>query len=294
MIRTTPYLGRIIRNTRTGRCFSTTINCTLIPQGYSGRQTVGELIQTGRGLEAVSILEDLIKEDENNVALRIDKATALTALGSYEEAIKLFDESLQMFPDQYNKSQIYVNKGTSYHRLRQLNEAIDCFNKSIQLNPENPVLYDKRLMSYLALQSYDDALRNVDKAIEILPTAKRFTMKAIVLREAGRIDECLGSIEEALCIDENDVKALVEKAKTLCEIKNFKDALPITEKVINLVPEGEKPEILMFRGNLLGLLGHDEECVAALTQAAEMNPLLKNKVANLLMHLQNSKNKNDS
>lgn len=69
---------------------------------------------------------------ENFPRFSMEAADALDDMGKYQEAIKLYDESLAKDPQ---ASITYFNKGISYIRLNDLIEAKKCFEKCVIINP---------------------------------------------------------------------------------------------------------------------------------------------------------------
>lgn len=58
----------------------------------------------------------------------------LEKLEKYEEAIKCYDKSLEIEP---NNPDAWRNKGNIAYKKDDYSKAIDCFNKVIELSPNN-------------------------------------------------------------------------------------------------------------------------------------------------------------
>ena len=87
----------------------------------------------------------------SNSALASQKsgeAYRLLLRGDYKNAIKLYDEAIQLNP---NDSWSYHNRGTAYKTIAQYRQAIQDFNKAIQLNPDAPMSYLYRGRCYEAI-----------------------------------------------------------------------------------------------------------------------------------------------
>lgn len=65
----------------------------------------------------------------------VNYANALDHLKKSEEALKIYEEGIQKFPDYY---QLYFNKGICYANLNNGSQAISCFQKSLVINPKHP------------------------------------------------------------------------------------------------------------------------------------------------------------
>lgn len=64
----------------------------------------------------------------------VNYANALDHLKKSDEALKIYEEGIQKFPDYY---QLYFNKGICYANLNNRTEALSCFQKSLILNPKH-------------------------------------------------------------------------------------------------------------------------------------------------------------
>ncbi|MBW1656398.1 tetratricopeptide repeat protein [Flavobacterium quisquiliarum] len=64
----------------------------------------------------------------------VNYANALDHLKKNEEALKIYEEGIQRFPNYY---QLYFNKGICYANSNNSSEALSCFQKSLSINPKH-------------------------------------------------------------------------------------------------------------------------------------------------------------
>ncbi len=62
----------------------------------------------------------------------VDTGVDLGMQGKYDEAIKAYDEVIQINP---NLPAAWINKGTAFNNQSKYNEAIKAYDEAIQINP---------------------------------------------------------------------------------------------------------------------------------------------------------------
>lgn len=83
--------------------------------------------------------------------------------GKFEEAIKAFNKSIELQPDDYYS---WYNRGVAKTMLNQYDEALDDFNKTIELAVDFKRAYFSRGITKRILTDYDGALKDFSSAIE--------------------------------------------------------------------------------------------------------------------------------
>lgn len=107
----------------------------------------------------------------------IKKATSLhtegnvmASRGKYEEAIKLFLQAVELFPEY---AIAYYNLGLAYIGLKMYPEAIEGFSQAIHLKPDFAAAYTSRGDAYAAISELDKAIQDYSKALELYPDYAR-------------------------------------------------------------------------------------------------------------------------
>ena len=83
--------------------------------------------------EALEIIENMLKKDENEIDSLNEKGTILFQLGEYEKAIECFDKCLNI-----DKDYCYAlfNKALVLRMLNKLDDALECFDELLK-TPQN-------------------------------------------------------------------------------------------------------------------------------------------------------------
>lgn len=97
-------------------------------------------------------LENQAKKDEY-----FSKAKRLEAEGRYDEAVSLYDQAINLDPDNWDNWMAYSNKGEALFKLGRYEEAIIAYNKAIELTPENPIAYGLKGAALKALGRTDES-----------------------------------------------------------------------------------------------------------------------------------------
>ncbi len=83
--------------------------------------------------------------------------------GKFEEAIKLFNKSIELQPDDYYS---WYNRGVAKSMIDEYEEALVDFNKTIQLAPDFKRAYFSRGITKRILTDYEGAMEDYTSAIE--------------------------------------------------------------------------------------------------------------------------------
>lgn len=253
------------------------------PQHYYGRETVGELIQTNRTAQALPIINDLIRAENNNVALYIDKGIALLALGQHHDALETFNTALSMKPDILNKAQLNLNKGSTLLQLNRFNEAIECYNRAIILKPGDASYYENRAIAYARYGHIENALKDLNNSISIHPSFRSYLNKGNILRRLGHMEEAVTAYESALSINHNDVSALDGLANTFIAMKRYDESLECVNKAIR--SDKHNASLHFKKGILLCQLNRIQEGISCLMYAVELDSSFKTDVETILKDL---------
>ncbi len=161
-------------------------------------------------------------------------ANLLSITGKYHEAIKLYQDSIEINP---NYIQAYTGLAKSYEKIKLYKKAETSFNKAISFQPNNIVTlrdfiiflyyqgkysdairvskqladitpnndYPYKFMagSYYSLGDIDNAILNNQKALTISPTASAYTNLGTLYFYQGEYDKSVELFKEAIKINPN-------------------------------------------------------------------------------------------
>ena len=89
-------------------------------------------------IDKIEELQNLLKEDHNNLQVRRQLAVLLLDAGFSKEALQHF---LYLAKFMENDSGIYYNLGIVYEKLKDFDKAIEAYKKAIELSPDEADAY---------------------------------------------------------------------------------------------------------------------------------------------------------
>ncbi|MHC4885033.1 MAG: O-linked N-acetylglucosamine transferase family protein, partial [Planctomycetota bacterium] len=155
--------------------------------------------------------EAAAKSYQNAIHLRPTWGLALREFGIFlhrngkmEVAQEILERAAEAEPDRWES---YLSLGGLYHVRRQYEQANHCYQHGLALAPDNLRLLDNAALLAQADVRYADALRLLDRAIELNPEAsKPYRIRAGVLTRLHRHREAIENFQMALRCDPNDLK----------------------------------------------------------------------------------------
>ncbi|MBV9462391.1 MAG: tetratricopeptide repeat protein, partial [Bradyrhizobium sp.] len=163
------------------------------------------LSEAGRPADAALTFQQALKLNPHHVEAALKSGFLLLELERYEEAIKLFDLYGELQPDhadvlqaraiaQHGLAVSLCDVAISLHEQKRFEEALTVSRRAYALDPANADACNVIGVSLLFLGRNEEALRWLEKALELHPgfyLALKY--KARVLRELRRFDEAIAT-----------------------------------------------------------------------------------------------------
>ncbi|MDX3353295.1 tetratricopeptide repeat protein, partial [Streptomyces sp. ME01-24h] len=126
--------------------------------------------------------------------------------------------------------------GQTYHAMERYDEALADFNRAIEISPEYVWAITNRGETYRDMERYDEALADFNRAIEIRPTNTwPITSRGETYRLMERWDDARRDIELALAINPELLHANFEAAILVSALEGLKQAKHEWEKLAQLL-----------------------------------------------------------
>jgi tetratricopeptide (TPR) repeat protein len=153
------------------------------------------------------------------------KGNALSNLGKYEEAIKCYDKSLEINPNNpililFNKSGILISKdatNTWLGKVRAFSNLdievmLEIYEKLLKNSPNNAYAWTWKGNILSNLGKYEEAIKCYDKSLEINPNyALAQTNRGNALSNLGKYEEAIKCYDKSLEINPNYAIAQTNK-----------------------------------------------------------------------------------
>lgn len=210
---------------------------------------------------------DLLKSDwvENQdvdpiTKLRTQRGWSLVKLNKLEQALEDFQAAVATLPPLLTDSspdvlefvaEVESGRGAILDSLGREEEALMAYTRGVEafsrrpesaLSPRRAACLNNRALLLKKLKRYDEALEDLDPAIEIARSnyqrselLSRSTEKANLLRRLGRIDEGLATLRDAL-----------DSARGGSRLSDSEE-LPLQIGMVELLPQGEERSDALLR-----------------------------------------------
>lgn len=143
--------------------------------------------------EALKDIELAEKVGSKRIEIYRVKGSILEALGRYDEAVKAFDQAFAMQKQDWIVYQIvHCYKKTGHYR-----EAIARLDQLSLTNVNDSEVYRERADVRVLGKDYVGAIKDLDKAIELEPTAKIYRQRAQLHTLIGHKDRAARDLAEA-------------------------------------------------------------------------------------------------
>ena len=102
--------------------------------------------------------------ERDSVPVLLFIALCYTDVGCTEDAIRVYYELLQEAPDH---AQAHSNLGSALMQAGDFETALKHYNKSLEINPNNYSAYVNRANYYFRIEKYDDAISDAEQALKV-------------------------------------------------------------------------------------------------------------------------------
>jgi superkiller protein 3 len=169
--------------------------------------------------DAIQAYDQALEINASHIAALVGKGEALWNVGRYNESLKSFDEVINLSP-YYVRA--WVGKGVAFHGLGNFNESRRSYDKALEIDPKYAMAWNDKAWLLYKQDMYQEAVDYSDRAIEILNRnlAATIDTKAVALEKLGKNDEALKWIDKALELDPTDSIVWIHKGDILKALGN--------------------------------------------------------------------------
>lgn len=144
--------------------------------------------------------------DPGNYKIMAKFGKSLWYQGKFKECIAVFEKSNAIMPD----PEVLFFIASSYQALEQYNQALKYFNKSLEINPDNASAYFGAGNILFKHKKLSDSINAYENALKRQNNPKFFYNLGIALTFQGRIEEAIKIFSDCLKI-ENSVAAATNR-----------------------------------------------------------------------------------
>jgi tetratricopeptide (TPR) repeat protein len=227
-----------------------------------------KLHQSGRLVEAEALYR-------RTLAIRPNHADALHLLGviasqtgRHHLSVQLIERAIQ---EDNNNPLYYSNCGLSLAALNRFEQALENYDRALAIHPDYAEALFNRGVTLQKLRRPHEALNSYDRAVAMRPDyAEALCNRGGVLQELGRFPDALESYDRALLVRPNFVEALSNRGNALKAVKRLEDAIESYDRALASRPD--YVEVLYNRGNALKELKRLDDAVESYDRAVSLWP----------------------
>ncbi|XP_015901639.2 suppressor of RPS4-RLD 1 [Ziziphus jujuba] len=193
--------------------------------------TCGEMINESKKNKKFCVAR-ITKSKSISVDFRLSRGIAEVNEGKYAHAISIFDQILKEDP---NYPEALIGRGTAYAFQRELESAITDFTKAIQVNPSACEAWKRRGQARAALGLFVEAIEDLSKALEFEPnSADILHERGIVNFKFKDFYAAVDDLSACVILDKDNTSALTYLGLALSSIGEYKRAEEAHLKSIQL------------------------------------------------------------
>jgi len=186
----------------------------------------------------------------------------------WKDSITLWDDALK----NYSKNPIaYNNRGNAYADKGLYDQAISDLNKAIEIDPRFPLAFNNRGNAYVGKGLYDQGISDFNKAIEIDPRfAKAYNNRGNAYVGKGLYDQAISDLNKAIEINPRFALAYNNRGNAYVGKGLYDQALSDFNKAIEI--NSRFAQAYNNRGNAYADKGLYDEALSNFNKAIEINP----------------------
>jgi eukaryotic-like serine/threonine-protein kinase len=227
----------------------------------------GEMREFDLAEEDFRRANELRLNDQERYVMLVNRGVMRIRRGDNQAAADDLKAAIALKPAQFEAS---INLAMAYQNLGRWDEALATLGEAITGHPREAVLYRARSQVYRLRSRTDEALKDLQRAIELVPpqdpaSATDHLEQALILQQAGRFEESLAACDQALRLKPNQPEPHRVRAVALMMLKRYDEAARSFD--VCLVKGSASPALYEARGLALASLGSYDRALADYTMA---------------------------
>ncbi|NNF36473.1 MAG: tetratricopeptide repeat protein [Saprospiraceae bacterium] len=186
--------------------------------------------------------QEALRDYNKSLELKPDQATTLNSRAklffsasnnrdTILLALKDYNRALELDPD---NAEMLINRGATLGRLGRLNEALESMNKGIEINPQQLSGYSNRSVLFSKLGRYAEALKDIEAYLASNPYDPDFWYESGSLKAAlGRAPEGVIDIDRAINLSPDKGIYHYRKAELLVSLNRIDEARQSLQNAIS-------------------------------------------------------------
>lgn len=195
------------------------------------------LVKNNQADEALALIDDAEKTEEDAVGVKVVRATVLLNQGRMDEAEKVIREAIAIDPDD---ARGYRTLGVLASRADRWELALEAAREMRRLQPENIQLRLIMAEALFRLDRAEEGQAELDAALAERPDDSRpWLMQAQVYRRNNEVEKAVEAFNSAVRIEPRNVSILRMRAEALSALARLDEAEQDLRRAYELQPTPE-------------------------------------------------------
>jgi superkiller protein 3 len=180
-------------------------------------------------------------EVKDPVWMYLEKALELKNQGKLTEAIALYKEAAQFYPDNAN---VVRELGIAYDKQGDIEGVISSYNQTIELNPQQQIwLYLTLIRLLTEKERYDQAIAIAQAAIKLYPeNSEVHRWLGVIANKQEDIDGVIKYNSRAIELNSQEpLWVYLTLIQSLTKPEQFEQATAICQAALEVYPDSQKP-----------------------------------------------------
>jgi len=217
---------------------------SMLPEDLELQFDLGKAYRQARKLQrAAEVLENLYSKDDKNLQVLYEWAGVLGAMGEREKAAEKFETLLKSTHPKaaHFRPLFLMNLAAIRQEMRQYDEAVRLLKEVLELEPEDLDAQLRLFYVYLADSRKDEALDLSARMMAAHPDEPYVLVaRAQALAEANRLSEAVELIDKAIPESSNREMLYLAASQLYLNREKYGDARAAIEKGLENLPDSER------------------------------------------------------
>lgn len=213
-------------------------------------------------------LADPSISNDRRATLLSDRAVAYVRLGQTREALKDYNQAVELFPEY---AAVYNNRGNLLMALGFNQEALKDFNRAVALAPGYAAAYNNRAGALMRLGKSDAAVADFTRAIRLMPSsAAPLSGRGQAHLREGRPHAAIRDFSRAVSNNARFADGYRSRAEAKLSVGHYGDAIEDLSRAIAF--NATAPQYYVLRGHAYLATGDPASAIADFTRVIELSP----------------------
>lgn len=227
------------------------------------------LLAAGRNSEADKVAAESLKL-ENTTEVKEALVFFAVSAGQLTPALKA---QLDAVSSTKTDAAGYQKRAAVYLKFKAFDQALTNLDKAIELSPAEAAYYDTREAVYCELKQFDRALSDANHVIEIYPKSSRsYVSRGFIYMKQKDDARALADFEQAIRINPKDSLAYINESAVYARMGKYQLAYDSADKAIKI--DATNSGGFCNRGEAAFNLHRYEDAIADLTRSIEIGKTL--------------------